>query len=76
LEFLEFYFDIKYFFILKRARKSDLLENGQVRERGQRISLTLRTVNPDRTCKCSWPELCDRNINYIYGGNELYYQTQ
>ncbi|CAB4406646.1 unnamed protein product [Rhizophagus irregularis] len=46
-----------------RARKSDLLENGQVRERGQRISLTLRTVNPDRICKCSWPELCDRNIN-------------
>ncbi|GES86845.1 2OG-Fe(II) oxygenase family oxidoreductase [Rhizophagus clarus] len=46
-----------------RARKSDLLENGRVRERGQRISLTLRTVNPDRICKCYWPELCDRNIN-------------
>ncbi|CAG8768099.1 11877_t:CDS:2, partial [Funneliformis caledonium] len=31
-----------------RARKSDILENGQIRDRGQRISLTLRTVNPDR----------------------------
>ncbi|CAI2181219.1 14455_t:CDS:2 [Funneliformis geosporum] len=51
-----------------RARKSDTLENGQIRDRGQRISLTLRTVNPDRICKCSWPELCDRNVNH-FGSN-------
>ncbi|RHZ62732.1 hypothetical protein Glove_335g4 [Diversispora epigaea] len=48
-----------------RARKSDQLDNGQVRERGPRISLTLRTLNPDKICKCSWPELCDRNIIHL-----------
>ncbi|CAG8561328.1 936_t:CDS:2 [Diversispora eburnea] len=48
-----------------RARKSDQLDNGQVRERGPRVSLTLRTLNPDKICKCSWPELCDRNIIHL-----------
>ncbi|CAG8560497.1 344_t:CDS:2 [Dentiscutata heterogama] len=48
-----------------RARKSDLLEDGQVRERGQRVSLTLRTVNPERICHCRWPDLCDRNIAHL-----------
>ncbi|CAG8548457.1 18971_t:CDS:2 [Racocetra persica] len=48
-----------------RARKSDLLEDGRVRERNQRVSLTLRTVNHERTCHCKWPNLCDRNIAHL-----------
>ncbi|CAG8650152.1 17417_t:CDS:2 [Acaulospora morrowiae] len=48
-----------------RARKSDQLENGQVRRRGQRISLTLRTINPGRICKCSWIDLCDKNVAHL-----------
>ncbi|KAF0378923.1 alkylated DNA repair protein alkB-like 8 isoform X1 [Gigaspora margarita] len=48
-----------------RARKSDLLEDGRVRERNQRVSLTLRTVNPERICHCKWPDLCDHNIVHL-----------
>ncbi|CAG8634593.1 21439_t:CDS:2 [Cetraspora pellucida] len=48
-----------------RARKSDLLEDGRVRERNKRVSLTLRTINPERICYCKWPNLCDRNIAHL-----------
>ncbi|CAG8501896.1 6873_t:CDS:2 [Acaulospora colombiana] len=48
-----------------RARKSDQLESGQVRRRGQRVSLTLRTINPEKICKCSWLDFCDKNIAHL-----------
>ncbi|KAG9295466.1 hypothetical protein G9A89_013495 [Geosiphon pyriformis] len=42
-----------------RSRRTDSLDNGEVRKRGERISLTLRTVSPTGVCKCKWPEFCN-----------------
>ncbi|CAJ0757575.1 19106_t:CDS:2 [Entrophospora sp. SA101] len=44
-----------------RARKSDLLDNGLIRERDERISLTLRAINTTSSCNCSFPEICDND---------------
>ncbi|KAJ1972054.1 hypothetical protein H4R35_004890 [Dimargaris xerosporica] len=43
-----------------RARKSDLLfDSGGIRPRQTRASLTIRQVNPTRSCNCRWSQLCD-----------------
>jgi alkylated DNA repair protein alkB family protein 8 len=41
-----------------RARHTDLLPDGTVRERGPRLSLTLRPANHTGRCNCPWPNVC------------------
>lgn len=41
-----------------QARKTDLLNSGQVVRRSRRVSLTFRTIR-EPPCTCSWPDACD-----------------
>ncbi|KAJ1727746.1 hypothetical protein LPJ61_004415, partial [Coemansia biformis] len=41
-----------------RLRRSDLID-GRVRERCERWSITMRTVNQELACRCPYPALCD-----------------
>ncbi|KAJ1990292.1 hypothetical protein GGI26_005975 [Coemansia sp. RSA 1358] len=41
-------------------RRSDLVA-GRVRERSERWSITMRTINKRMACNCAYPELCDTN---------------
>ncbi|ORY00825.1 phospholipid-translocating P-type ATPase [Basidiobolus meristosporus CBS 931.73] len=45
-----------------KERKTDLLPNGKVFERDERISFTCRRILPDLTCRCAWPQYCDHHI--------------
>ncbi|KAK9728790.1 hypothetical protein K7432_000817 [Basidiobolus ranarum] len=48
-----------------KERKTDLLPNGKVFERDDRISLTCRRILPDFICRCAWPQYCDRHVSTI-----------
>ncbi|KAJ2709767.1 hypothetical protein H4R19_004082, partial [Coemansia spiralis] len=47
-----------------RARRSDLVD-GQMREREERWSITLRTVNAALACDCPYPALCDADAKAV-----------
>ncbi|PHH52086.1 Alkylated DNA repair protein alkB -like protein 8 [Ceratocystis fimbriata CBS 114723] len=42
-----------------RARKTDVLGDGEIRKRGDRWSLTYRWLRPGATCSCGDLKLCD-----------------
>ncbi|ORY01484.1 hypothetical protein K493DRAFT_278009 [Basidiobolus meristosporus CBS 931.73] len=48
-----------------KERKTDLLPNGRVFERDERVSFTCRRILPDAICHCDWPQYCDRHVSTI-----------
>ncbi|KAJ1957290.1 hypothetical protein EC988_000904 [Linderina pennispora] len=47
-----------------RIRRSDLVD-GRVRERCERWSITIRTINEQMTCSCAFSALCDTNSQMV-----------
>ncbi|KAJ1921510.1 hypothetical protein H4219_000547 [Mycoemilia scoparia] len=47
-----------------RIRRSDLIA-GEARERQERWSMTMRTLNESMTCHCNYPGLCDNNSQVV-----------
>ncbi|KAK9762187.1 hypothetical protein K7432_012319 [Basidiobolus ranarum] len=54
-----------------KERKTDLLPNGMVIERDDRLSFTCRRILPDSICHCQWPQYCDRHISTVSPGSEV-----